>query len=308
MTHITSFISRVSEDCLRETLFALSCDPLPYRKVNFTRPGQRLTTLDEADAYIEGRLTGFGYAAWREECAVRAFGLDTSKPIRHQYASPPPDAPVHKAYNLYAERPGSVHRDEIILLLAHKDSQSWVNSPGAYDNASGTSAVIEIARVLADYPARRTLRFLCCNEEHTPWTSVTAANRARERGDNLIAIINVDSVGGKSDEDIAAGRKTNSTLYTCPAGKPFADLMAEVNDRYQIGLTQQSYERASPGDDDGSFIKAGYECAVANIGSYPYADAEYHLPGDIPERVDIPNVRMAAQATLAAVITLDART
>ena len=60
-----------------------------------------------------------------------------------------------------------------------------------------------------------------------------------------------------------------------------------------------------PGDDDGSFINAGYNGAVVNLGSFPYADAEYHLEGDAPERVDIVNVRMAAQASLAAVLRLD---
>src|SRR5690242_5171804 len=43
-----------------------------------------------------------------------------------------------------------------------------------------------------------------------------------------------------ADEEIAAGRKTNVTLYTRPEGKRLADLMAEVNERYRIGLIQTS--------------------------------------------------------------------
>ncbi|MBI1928144.1 hypothetical protein HYR99_28350, partial [Candidatus Poribacteria bacterium] len=40
--------------------------------------------------------------------------------------------------------------------------------------------------------------------------------------------------------------------------------------------------------------------AVANIGSYPYADPNYHTEQDIPEFVDVPNLWMATQASLAA--------
>ena len=42
-------------------------------------------------------------------------------------------------------------------------------------------------------------------------------------------------------------------------------------------------ERSRPGDDDGSFVQAGYGAAIINIGSWPYGDPEYHAEGDIPE-------------------------
>jgi hypothetical protein len=304
---IPDLLDQVSDARLQASVFALSKDPLPFRKANLTLPGHAKSTLDEADDWLAAQLGGWGYAVRREACQAQAFGFDATKPRHRAYATPAPDAPWYTLYNLYAERPGEARPEEIILLLAHKDSQSWIDCPGAYDNGVGTAAVLELARVLAGYRPRRTIRFLWCNEEHRPWTSVVAAQQARARGDNLVAIVNLDSLGGKSDDDIAAGRTTNVTLSTTPAGQPFADLMAEVNEAYRIGLVQSSYRRERPGDDDGSFVNAGYDWAVANIGSYPYADAQYHLEGDVPERVDIPNVRLAAQATLAAVLRLDQR-
>ena len=300
-----TLIGRIDETSLRRNLFHLAKDPLPFRKLNYTVPGHAKNTLYEADDWIAAQLESYGYAVEREACQGRPFGFDAKKPKRHTYAAPPPDAPFFDIFNLYASKVGRKSPDEIILLIAHKDSQSWTNCPGAYDNAVGTVAILELARVVAPHETNRTIRFIFCNEEHTPWTSAVAAQNSRQRGDNLVAIFNVDSMGGKSDEDIAAGRKTNVTRYSKPAGKPFADLMAEVNEAYRIGLVQTSYFQERPNDDDGSFIKAGYECAVANIGSIPYLDAEYHLEGDVPERVDIVNVRMAAQATLAAVLRLD---
>jgi hypothetical protein len=161
-----------------------------------------------------------------------------------------------------------------------------------------------MARVLRNFVPLRTWRFLFCNEEHMPWTSVAAAENARARGDNLIAIFNIDGIGGKPQED--AGLKTNTTLFTEPEGERFADLMAEVNDTYHIGLLQRKAKRPSPGDDDGSFIKAGYPMAVINIGSWPYRNPDYHAETDVPERVDFENVRMATQASLAAGLHVDA--
>ncbi|MCU0917661.1 MAG: hypothetical protein MUC88_24330, partial [Planctomycetes bacterium] len=94
------------------------------------------------------------------------------------------------------------------------------------------------------------------------------------------------------------------TAYTQPEGKPLADLMAQVNARYGIGLEQRTVQRSRPGDDDGSFVLAGYPAAVINIGSWPYADPNYHLEGDIPESCDVDNAALTVQATLAAVVTL----
>ena len=95
------------------------------------------------------------------------------------------------------------------------------------------------------------------------------------------------------------------TLYTGPEGERFADLIAEVNKAYDIGLIQQKYHRQSPGDDDDSYINAGYPMAVMNIGPHPYADPNYHRETDIPELVDIPNVCMATQTSLAAGLRAD---
>jgi len=302
---IPGFLSQVAEVNLRSGLFHIAKDPLPFRKANYTVPGHERSSLDETDAWIEEQLRKSGYKVEREACEAQAFGCDLKKPRHHTYAPPLPGAPFYKVHNLYAKKTGRRCPKEIILLVAHKDSQSWTDSPGAYDNAVGTVALLEMARVLARYKSERSIWFLWCNEEHKPWTSITAASNCWQRGDNLVAIFNTDSLGGKSDEDIAAGRKINVTLYTGPEAKRLADLMAEVNDAYKIGLVQSSQHQERPGDDHGSFIKAGYSCAIANLGSYPYVDPNYHEAGDVPERVDIVNVRMATQAILAAVLRLD---
>jgi len=302
---IRGAIQAVDAERMSKHLFYLAKDPLPYRKLNFTVPGHEKNTLYEADDYLAGKLESWSYRVQREGVRVQAFRRDTSKPKHAQYSRPMPEDAWYTAYNLYAEKKGRSRPDEIIVVLAHKDSQSWIDSPGANDNAIGTVGVLEMACVLAKYGSERTIRFLFCNEEHTPWSSVTAARNAKTRGDRIVAVFNIDGVGAKTVEQTAAGKKTNVTAYTEPEGKPLADLMGAVNSRFAIGLEQRVVKRPGPGDDDGSFVKAGYPAAIVNIGSWPYGDPNYHTEGDIPERCDVANAAKAVRATLAAILTLD---
>ena len=103
--------------------------------------------------------------------------------MHHWYDTPRESDPWYDAHNIEVTLPGSTHADEIIQLISHKDSMSWINSPGAHDNAVGTVANMELVRILSALPRRRTVRVLFCNEEHTPWHSKTAAEEARARGD-----------------------------------------------------------------------------------------------------------------------------
>jgi hypothetical protein len=292
-------------ECIERHVRYLAEDPLPFRKVNYTRPAQSKCSLYEADDYLQAQLESYGLAVEKEPVSVQAYRCDSTKPKSCQYSAPMPEDPWYTAYNLYAKKIGSAIPEEIIVVIAHKDSQSWVDSPGANDNGVGTATNLEIARVLASYDSRRTLWFVYCNEEHTPWTSITAAQGARERGDNIVAVFNLDSLGRKSPEDHEARVMANVTLYTTPEGERLADLMAQVNEEYGIGLQQRKHQRTAPGDDDGSFVKAGYGAAIMNLGSYPYADPEYHTEEDKPERVDIENVLLTARASLAAIVKID---
>ena len=304
-TDIRRLIGSVDRERISKHLFYLAKEPLPYRKLNLTLPGHEKNTLYEADDYLAGKLETWGYHIEREGVQVQAFRRDTSKPKHAQYSPPKPEDTWYTAYNLYAEKKGGSHPDRIIVVLAHKDSQSWIDSPGANDNAIGTVGVLEMACVLAKYTSESTIRFLFCNEEHTPWTSKTASQKAKSRGDNIIAVFNMDGIGAKTAKEATAGGKTNVTVYTKPEGKRLAELMGEVNARYSIGLEQRTAERPRPGDDDGSFVLAGYPAAVINIGSFPYGDPNYHAEGDIPETCDIENAAMTVRATIAAVVTID---
>jgi len=301
---VRQLLDAVDAERLRADLFHLSADPLPFRKLNHTLPGHEKSTLHEADDFIRERLESLDYAVEEEAVRVQCFRCDETKPKAHQYSSPEPEDPWYTAYNIQVRKRGRVAPDETVVLLAHKDSQSWVDSPGALDNAVGTVAVLELARLLADVDLGRTLWSLFCNEEHTPWTSVTAAQGARERGENLVAVLNLDSLAGRSQSDIDAGRQTACTVYTCPEGLALAECVARTNEKYGLGLDHSIHERERPGDDDGSFVNACFPAAVIILGSWPYADPNYHTENDKPEHVDIDTLRRSVQLALGTVLEL----
>ena len=58
-------------------------------------------------------------------------------------------------------------------------------------------------------------------------------------------------------------------------------------------------------DPDGRELVISVGAAIMNLGSFPYADPEYHTEDDRAERADLPNVLLATQATLAAIMTVD---
>ncbi|MCI0515886.1 M28 family metallopeptidase [candidate division KSB1 bacterium] len=304
MEEIKYFLQQVSEDHLKQHLFYLAQNPLPCRTLNFTLPGHTECTLCEADAYLSWHLSQAGYAVTREVVPVQAFQYDATTP--HHFRKPYPAEPWYQAVNLYAKQRGLEPGREAIILLAHKDSQSWLpGAPGAHDNAVGTVAVLEIARVSRHYPPRRGLWFLFTNEEHWPWTSEFAAQAIARAGWDLLAVFNLDSLSGKPAAIQSAGRKCNVTRYTTAEGEYLANLLAALNTLFNLKLEQQGFRCDVPNDDDGAFVKAGFPAAVLNIGSFPYAEPFYHTENDRPENVDLENLKLTTQLTLAAVLLLD---
>ncbi len=298
-------LDNVSAGRLRENLFHLTSDPLPFRKVNHTVEDHEACSLDEADGYIRDQLATAGLPVAFTPYNVQAFRCDSSKPLHHLYSRPLPDDPWYPASNLEATITGNERPEEIIQLVSHKDSMSWIDSPGAHDNACGTVANLEIARVLAQCSLRRTVRVLFCNEEHTPWTSQFAAEAAASRGDTIVGVMNQDSLDTKTDADAAAGQLIHTVAYSTSQGAGLAELIAGARERHGIEIDVRTVFKARVNDDDGMFIKAGFRTTVMNTGSHPNADSQYHLVGDRPERVNMENLKRSTQLALAAVLELD---
>ncbi len=67
--------------------------------------------------------------------------------------------------NVIGEKAGTDFADEIVVICAHYDSHRRI--AGASDNAGGTAVMMELARVLAGRPSKRTLRFIAFAAEET---------------------------------------------------------------------------------------------------------------------------------------------
>ena len=317
-------LEAVSCDRLHHDLFYLCRDPLPFRTVSYTIPWHTKNSLDEADDFIAAEMRKYSDHVSMIPYKLKPFRCNSSKPLHHWYSTPLPEDPWYDANCIEVILPGTKYPDEIIQLVSHKDSMSWINSPGAHDNAVGAVANMELVRVLSQLKLSRTLRVLFCNEEHWPWYSKDYAENARSRGDNIIAVMNQDSICGKSDAASAAQIRTLASVYSSHEGRGLAEFLRSECEKYQLPLavtiapkTSMKANGALPApddanikflvnDDDGSFIKAGYLRTVMNLGSYPYGDPQYHLAGDTPERVDIINLELSVKLLMTAILDIDA--
>ncbi|MBN1838350.1 MAG: M28 family peptidase, partial [Spirochaetales bacterium] len=98
--------------------------------------------------------------------------------------------------NVVAELPGREGGGDLLIVGGHHDTQA--DSPGADDNATGTAAVLELARLLAPAaPLRRTLRLVSFGAEEQ--LSVGSAEYVRRHRRELAArgmlMLNFDSFG-----------------------------------------------------------------------------------------------------------------
>ena len=162
MDIISSYIKMVEKQKLIDVLFHIAKDPIPTRCLNVTLAGHKINTLYEADDFIEQKLQSYGYNVEKEALPVQAFQPDSL--VKHGFRKPLPNEQWYDAFNFYAEKQGNQNPEELIILISHKDSQSWLGkAPGAYDNGVGVAANLELARILASYQSCRYRRRGVCS-------------------------------------------------------------------------------------------------------------------------------------------------
>lgn len=147
--------------------------------------------LVAAANFLDASLTASGYKVQRQEYQV-------NNQVFH---------------NLEIETKGTNRSDEIVIIGAHYDSV--FASPGANDNSTGAAAVLELARLSAGRNTSRTLRFVEFVNEEPPFFqtdemgSVVYAKRCRERGENVVAMLSLETIGYYSNNK-------GSQKYTFP--------------------------------------------------------------------------------------------
>jgi Zn-dependent M28 family amino/carboxypeptidase len=125
-------------------------------------------------------------------------------------ASPPRIFRAVEVVNLVATLPGSQAeaRDRVYVICAHYDSRAaGINdpdspAPGADDNASGTAAVLELARVFSRQTFDATIVFLLvAGEEQGLLGSHHWVEQAKSHGLRIAGVINNNVIGSPRGED-----------------------------------------------------------------------------------------------------------
>lgn len=103
--------------------------------------------------------------------------------------------------NVIARRRGPQSTAEAIVVMAHRDNTGM--SPGANDNASGTAALLELARAFAAPAApprppdpNHTLVFLSTDGGSLGAHGAEHFARSRRWRDRVVAVVNLDAIAG----------------------------------------------------------------------------------------------------------------
>lgn len=242
----------------------------------------RYEALTAAADYIGKTFQAMGYTVAAQEYVVRG------KMVK----------------NLEARITGVTLPDEIVIIGAHYDSV--VGSPGANDNATGTAAILEIARLLVGKNPARSVRFVAFVNEEPPFFytedmgSRVYARRARERGENIVAMLSLETIGYYSD---AKGSQQYPLLFRWfyPDAGNFIGFVENLASRDLVHGSITSFRShtlfpsegvAAPGwitgiswSDHWSFWKEDYPALMVTdtaLFRYPH----YHAKTDTPDKID----------------------
>jgi Zn-dependent M28 family amino/carboxypeptidase len=185
--------------------------------------------------------------------------------------------PAGRSVNVVADPPGFDPARPHVVVGAHLDTVP--QSPGAEDNASGITTMIELARMARQEPGAVPVRFVAFGAEEARGGNGTRyafgsrhfvgllgpAERRALRG-----MVALDRVGVRSD-----------TVPVCTGGRGTRSLAAAIRAASRAAgvATNGCTNRAS---DHVSFEAAGIP--AVRIGSVPYA--AYHSARDVPSVVD----------------------
>jgi hypothetical protein len=243
---------------------------------------EHLAALEAAARYIQERLEKLGYKVTPQEFFTAG-------------------RPVH---NLAAEIRGTVHPGEVIVVGAHYDS--YLETPGADDNASGVSALLEVAELLRHRKLGRTVRFVFFVNEEPPYFqtrhmgSRVCARSLRDRGEAVVAMLSFETMGYFADA-------RRSQRYPFPFNLWYPDVgnfVGFVGNRASRALVERvvasfrqhavlpSEGLAAPGwipgvgwSDHWAFWKEGYP-GVMVTDTAPFRNPSYHERTDTPEKLD----------------------
>ena len=242
--------------------------------------------LESVAAYLEKTLGQLGYRVKRQEFSA-TYG-DSNHTVR----------------NIEVEITGSAAAPEIVIVGAHYDSAP--NTPGANDNGSGVAATLEIARLLKAHKSERTIRFVFFVNEEPPYFqtsqmgSLVYAKRSRELGENIIAMLSLETIGYYSDAPGSQHYPFPFNLFYPDTGN-FLGFIGNVRSRALVlsaigsfrkharfpseAIAAPSFIKGVDWSDHWSFWNQGYP-ALMVTDTAPFRYREYHTAEDTADKID----------------------
>jgi hypothetical protein len=207
----------------------------------------------------------------------------------------------NSSQNVIAELKGATNPEDIVIICAHYDSisnQPSVLAPGADDNASGTAAVMEAARILAKYPFDFTIRFIAFSaEEQGLYGSRHYSSTALAASQRIVGVINLDMIAyaDKMPEDLDVIVNTQSQWL--------AERAALAAMTYTGLSVRKSINASFVYSDHSSFWDRSYP-ALCGIEDESIMNPYYHQTTDTIDTLNFDFYESAAGTALAALSDL----
>jgi len=181
--------------------------------------------------------------------------------------------------NVVATLPGIYEPQVNNIVGGHHDSYSsgdpMVFAPGADDNASGTAAVLEIARVIKEhnYQPESTIKFITfAAEEYGLWGSKDYAEKALNSGMNIKIMINHDMIS----HTYYPANQSEIDINRYSGYDYLRDLAFYCIENYSV-LSPSNGSLNSSGSDSYSFWERGFPSVYFEETNFsPF----YHSPAD----------------------------
>ncbi len=178
------------------------------------------------------------------------------------------------SHNVVATIEGSKYKNEIIAFTAHYDSVSY--SKGAYDNASGSTAILQAVSYFSVHKPLRSLKFIWCGSEEMGLLGSKAyVQKHIDEMNQYKLCINVDMVGCVIGTDIARCTSSVSLVHYIKY------LANEVG--FPITVKQGVYS-----SDSTSFADQGVP-ALSFARIAPQGGARIHSRNDVLDHLDEKN-------------------
>lgn len=205
--------------------------------------------------------------------------------------------------NVYGVQLGTLYPNKKYIICAHYDDMpSGSTAPGADDNASGTAAVLEAARIFTQYNSDYTIIYALWDEEEQGLLgSSYYAQQAANAGDSIVGVINMDMIAYDSDNDSVG----EIHIRNYGNSNSLKDIMVQVNTTYNIGVTPSIINPGTTASDQASFWNNGYG-ALLLIEEYYGGDfnAYYHSVNDLITHFNQPYYQKMSRLSLGTVATL----